>query len=488
MNSRRKLKLAAWLMFPIFVWYLLTHRSYYFNNTTYLTGAIVLELLFAAVWDYRRKYFWVTIIAFFGAGMGTSLQDDWGTARWLVLGIGAMAGCAIYMKDPHYRLNISHWVAMCCVLTATVSATVSSYPQVALLKAASLLLLFVYGMTGARLAILDQEEKFFNRLLIGSEILVYASAAAYFVFHWEFWGNPNSLGVVMSVVALPLLLWGTITSPTRNIRRRRAFALILSMLLLLRSYERAGIVAAVVSSLFLCVPLRQYRLFIKGVALALLCAIVVAAFVPVVSESISNDDSLVSKFVYKEKREKGILASRQSVWEQTVSSLRQHPWFGTGFGTAPSINGKTETSMTYTSSDVTREHGNSYLAVTEWTGLLGVAPFFVLLALVVRNLFCVGAWMRKTANPYSFAVPVAAVVAAGLVNASFEDWLFAVGYHACIFFWILALALPDFLPATGQPIQHQATHLYPAAPPQRWMENGFSRPGPVIASSHASLY
>lgn len=485
MNSRHKIKLAICLLIPVIAVYLAIHRSYYFNNITYLVGAMVLELLLAVVWDFRRKYFWLTIIAFLGAGMSSSLQDDCSTARWLVLGVGAIAGCAIYMKDPRYRLNILHWVAMCCVLSAIVSATVSSFPQVAALKAASLLLLFLYGMTGVKLAIMDREEEFFDRLLVGCEILVYSSAVAYFILHWDLWGNPNSLGVVMSVFALPLLLWGMIVSPTRNIRRRRIFALIFAVLLLLRSYERAGIAAAIVSSLFLCIPLRQYRLLVKGALLALLCALIVAAFVPVTSEIVTSDNSLISKFVYKDKQEKGFLGSRKSVWDETVSTLRQHPWFGTGFGTTNSLD-SIKTSMTYTDTNVTREHGNSYLAVAEWTGLLGVAPFFVLLGFVVRNLFRVSALMRKTASPYSFAIPLAAVVVAGLVNAAFEDWLFAVGYHACVFFWILALAMPDFLPTLQQIPADEQYQTY-ATTSQLW-EDRFTGSELVIARSHAPIY
>jgi O-antigen ligase len=30
----------------------------------------------------------------------------------------------------------------------------------------------------------------------------------------------------------------------------------------------------------------------------------------------------------------GILGSRQSPWEDRISSVKQHPWFGTGFGTS----------------------------------------------------------------------------------------------------------------------------------------------------------
>jgi hypothetical protein len=35
------------------------------------------------------------------------------------------------------------------------------------------------------------------------------------------------------------------------------------------------------------------------------------------------------------------------------------------------------------------------------------------------------------------------VLAAGLVHAAFEDWLFAVGYYLCVFFWAFAFILID---------------------------------------------
>ena len=95
---------------------------------------------------------------------------------------------------------------------------------------------------------------------------------------------------------------------------------------------------------------------------------------------------------------------------------------------------------------VIREHGNSYLAITEWVGLLGVVPFFCLVLLVMCNLAAVFFWIRRTGDYFSPAVPAAAVVIAGLVHAIFEDWMFAVGYHVCVFFWSIAFILVDLGP------------------------------------------
>src|SRR5207237_6833433 len=94
---------------------------------------------------------------------------------------------------------------------------------------------------------------------------------------------------------------------------------------------------------------------------------------------------------------------------------------------------------------VTREHGNSYLAISEWVGLLGVLPFFTLVFLTVRNVGRAVMWMRRTGQVDSPIVPLTAVLAAGLVHATFEDWMFAVGYYLCVFFWSFAFVLNDFV-------------------------------------------
>ena len=110
--------------------------------------------------------------------------------------------------------------ALICVLSAVISALVSSYPQTAVLKALSLFLLFTYAATGARLAVAGREGKFFNGLLLGCELIAWGSVISYFIFRYPLFGNPNSLGAVVGVVVLPLLLWGTFISQQTNLHRR----------------------------------------------------------------------------------------------------------------------------------------------------------------------------------------------------------------------------------------------------------------------------
>jgi O-antigen ligase len=447
----------------MFLLYVALSNPGYLADVRMLGGLIFLEVLAAILWNYRQRFFLALILAFLWAGTSVPLQGVWAAGRWVVLAAGASAGIVIYLRDHRHHFGLFHLIAFGCVLTTIVSALVSTYPQMAILKAASLFLLFLYGATGARLAVMGREAKFFSGLLLGCEILVYLTGFAYFVLRFELFGNRNSLGVAMGVVAWPILLWGFFESGELSVRRRRTFALVLCLLLLLGSYARAAIAAASVSSALLCFGLRRYRLLFKGAAVALVAATLVAAFVPIENASEPGDSSLISHFIYKGQTESGIWGSRTLVWDRTMSSLREHPWFGTGFGTSSTDYEKTEPGSFASAANVTREHGNSYLAITEWVGLLGIVPFLILLLLIGVYIGRVVTWMRRTGNPVSPAVPLAAFVAGALVHAGFEDWLFAVGYHTCVFFWALAFMLPDLLPAATP--QHAYSRFQCASPP-----------------------
>jgi O-antigen ligase len=87
------------------------------------------------------------------------------------------------------------------------------------------------------------------------------------------------------------------------------------------------------------------------------------------------------------------------------------------------------------------------MTIAEWVGLLGVVPFVAILAVTASNVWKVCAWMHRTADPRHYSIPLAMVVLSGLVHASFEDWLFAVGSYLSVYFWVFAFLLADFVPA-----------------------------------------
>lgn len=431
--------------------YLAVYSPGYLSSAYYLGGLIFLQVLLAVVWKYEQRFFPFLVVVFLWAGMSIPLSGVWTAGRWAVLTVGALAGSALYMRSANPRFSSFHLLATFSVLAALVSAAASSFPELSFLKAMSLLLLFLYASTGARLALRGQEEKFFPRLLWFVEIVVYVSAVAYLVLHRPIYGNPNSLGAVMGVVAVPLLFWGVLTAEGQTKYRRMVFALLLSVGLLFFSQARAGILAAVVACVLTCVALRRYRLLIQGTVAFVCMAALSVALVP--SEQADDmpayreDSSVADTLLYKGHQDEGVLGSRLTPWDETVSVIQEHPWFGSGFGTGLNTSGEDVGVGQYsTVAAATREHGNSYLAIMEGVGLLGIVPFIALMLMLALKVGGVFAWLRRTANVRHFVVPVAMVLAAGLVHAGFEDWLFAVGYYLSVFFWVLAFVFLDILP------------------------------------------
>jgi O-antigen ligase len=418
----------------------------YLGDYFYLGALIFVEVMLVALWGFAKRFFPLLIGVFLWAGIDIPLSEIWTSRRWFVLAIAAAAGFAIYIRDRRHSFSGIHLTALVCVLSAVISALVSSFPQTAVLKALSLFLLFAYAATGARLAVAGREGRFFNGLLFGCELTVWITTISYFIFRYALFGNPNSLGAIVGVVVIPVLLWGIFVSQQTSLYRRRSFSFLLAVLLLFASYSRAAIVAAAVTCAVLCICLGRYRLLFQGAGMALLAAILIATFSPLRSE----ESGSLLQFVYKGEQVGGIMASRNSVWDRTIVSIRQRPWFGSGFGTvATDYDTASTTSTGFASGEAAREHGNSYLAILEWVGLLGVVPFYALVLTIAIRTSQVFVWLKRTKDPFSPAVPIAVVMIAGLIHAGFEDWMFAVGYYLCVFFWSLAFVLIDILPTAA---------------------------------------
>jgi O-antigen ligase/polysaccharide polymerase Wzy-like membrane protein len=432
------LVLLPWLVYVAYT------RPGYFSSPTYLSGLLMLEFLLAAIWMYRRFFFVLVVLAFLFAGVDLPLGGMWTMGRWLFLVAGAAVGCFIMLKQRQARFSLFHVLVFFSILAALVSAAVSRYPSFALMKALSLMLLFLYAGTGARIAVAGRETRFFAGLLLGSEIFVAGLGAFYFMGR-EVMGNPNSLGAVTAVIA-PVLLWGTLIDETRVVRLRRLVLYLLCVYLLFQSHSRAALAAAFFSCSLLCLSLRKYKLFGQGVVVLLILMMSAAIVNPeAFSERLS---SFTTSVVYKDRDSSlGVFASRKSPWQGAMDSIRKHLWFGSGFGTTDTGQDASAHLGKFTSSSETNsENGSSYLTIVSWVGILGAVPFlFVLLSLLSKITRTV-LWMINTGSPFHPAIPLAMVVVAGLLHAALEDWLFAPGYYVCVFFWSIAFILVDLAP------------------------------------------
>jgi O-antigen ligase len=427
------------------------YRPGYFSNLTIMSGILLLEIAAVAAWHYEKAFFPILMIVFLWAGTDVPLSGAAASARWVFLTVAALAGVLMRPRHSHRkRFGAIPMVAFLCVLSAAVSVMVSSRTQISLLKVVSLALLFLYGAVGARLAVAGREAAFFHGLVAACEAITYLSALLYFVVRFEIFGNANSLGAIMGVVVVPVLLWAVLIAESRHLKRRRTVALCLAGYLLYSSVSRAAILACGLAVIGMCIALHRQKLLLKGAFGLVVLLAALAVLQPQQFGALAS--SFTDDVIYKGKREQGLLGSRNGPWEDTVKVITASPWFGSGFGTsglrAETLSSSSSDSMVRTSGDstITREHGNSYLAIAEYVGLLGIVPFLVLIGLVVRLIYRVYVWMWRTGNPRHYAIPLALICCAGLIHAFFEDWLFAVGYYLNVLFWVSVFVLPDLLP------------------------------------------
>lgn len=423
----------------------LGHRPGYFANSTYLGAIIAVEVVLACLWRFEKVFFPVTMWCFLSAATSLPFAAESFTVRWLFLAVGALAGLVIWLRSNHVQhFGVFHLVALFAVLAAIASASTSGTPLTALLKAGSLFLLFLYASTGGRVALAGREDAFVRGLVLACEILVFVTTIFYFAGH-DLFGNPNNLGAFVGVIATPVLLWAALVAETRGERQRHCAALVLCVVLLYVSVCRAAIVADAIVTVALAMGLRRPRLLLKAAFIAAFFLEAMAVANPAHMSELIN--SLSGRFVFKVegRPHQGIFGSRDTPWDDTISAVKQHPWFGTGFGTSDlgNLEFAPQGSSIYTVEGSNREHGSSYFAVAEYMGLLGILPFLLLLLLLLRATGRAYMWMRRTSSPYHYAVPFAMVSLAGLVHAAFEDWLFAAGSYLCVFFWVLSFLLID---------------------------------------------
>jgi O-antigen ligase len=417
-------------------------RPYSLGDPATYVALICGELLLVSIVHYRRVFFWVLMTSFLWAGLSLPLQGVWAAVRWPVLLCAATVGLALWLKEDRQHFGVIHFVAISCAVAAITSAVVSAFPRIAFLKALSLLLLLIYASGGARIAILGRERDFVRSLVNVCEILCYFAAVCYFGLHLEIFGNPNSLGAVAGVAFVPLGMWGVYTAETTVLRRRRWISLGVGVVLLVSSRSRAGLLSGVVAAAFLLLGMKRYRLFLRVTTLGVALVAVVGLWSPDLLWQ--SGESVSSELIYKGHREMGLLGSRMGPWNTTMETIREHPFFGGGFGTtATGVDSDTGLSAFATTEGTSREHGNSYLALLEWVGLLGILPFLVLIGGVAMEVSAVCRYMLRTLDASHPAIPLAMVCLAGLVGAVFEDWLFAVGYYLSVFLWSMAFCLVD---------------------------------------------
>ncbi len=403
-----------------------------------LAGVVMLGIL---VLRYETHFYPALLLAFIWAGTGLPLQSAGTTGRWVLLAGAAVFGVAIAVRRGWMHFEIFHFLTGFAALMAVASVSGSVNQSLAGPKAASLVMLFVYCCVGLRLSFRGREQQFMHWAGLLCEGVVWFTAVMYLRLGWSFWGNPNSLGAVMSVVLFPVILWSVLTPGTQMSLYRRTASLFLAGYFTYSSGSRASLGALILSSTLLLWSLRRYRLLANGFVVFFLLVAVAEMVNP------GRVMDIVTGVVYKQDGQRDLLQSRRSVWNQTAAIIEKRPMLGSGFGTSVESHRLDSGGLATYSRSEEMEHGSSYLSMVAWLGLLGSLPFVLMLITLGIRMTRAYAWMRKTGNAYHAIVPITAVLTAALLNAAFEDWLLAVGYYLSIVFWTFTFLLVDLVPS-----------------------------------------
>ncbi len=382
------------------------------------------------------------ILAFTGAGM--PIFDPGGILskyRWamlIVMPLGLLLRNSMEVSGS--RWHPVHFSLALFVFDAAVSSSYSVNGLLTLLKAASFACLLIGALLYGRLESRPGSEQSCTLLdqlywcagLVGAGCVLttlHLLPASRMYFQGPF-GNPNSLGAFIPLVAPAVLLRLSRSgkqAPLINAANVLLAAALLVFVIMSRS--RAGML----STFFACawwLYFSSRKVFQAFLVSALLTATIMVAYFPRYVESMNQ--------VYVQKGARYMLQSRQKLLEASWDAARENPVFGVGFGTAKGYS--EDWQFGFESASAGREKMNSFLASVEEVGIVGT-PFlvfpigWVLLASARRLLM-----IRKfdpSAGEFWTILTLSACLLGGLANSMAEAWLTSPGFFSAVMFWLI---------------------------------------------------
>lgn len=233
--------------------------------------------------------------------------------------------------------------------------------------------------------------------------------------------NANGLGLYLVLFALPLALYCLETATRDRDRKLYLVTCGLAVLLIFRCGSRTAAAAAV---LMLAVGFWRWERFNGRRIQALKLLMIGGALmtIPYLTPKLES-------FIYKYPSAHTLFESRTPYWDATYQAFLERPWAGAGFGLQAS---ESESQLGFATKNSQRraEQGSSILGLLEEVGILGAAPFFVLLIITaIRQLLV----LFLSHDPLQ--ILFARSILGGLVWAVAENYLLALGNAASILFF-----------------------------------------------------
>lgn len=398
---------------------------------------------FGLAFFYPQLYLLAMIILWSAASMPL-LGDVRGLlsiARWGLLAIAALVSIASSFKDSFSVLLVKlKPIQVLMLIMVTVVLVLGAYSVntgLSYLKGTIFLTLVVFFMFGYRHFIGDASRRvpsMLNRigwLLIAVGILSIAyfvvapSGAVLGAAFGGIYRQPNSLGAIIGVFAIPLFVYKFTCMSGSWKKVFHGGVLLINIGILLATRSRAGMLAGLVGAFTILFFLRR-----RAVVILLLWFGIV---VLIVGQYFSFWSDINQELVFKGREE--FLTGRGSMWEEGIENIMEKPLWGWGFGASKaSMDWEFSTST----GEGDREKGSSYLGIIEELGFLGAIPAYVLIFYLISQLrFIIRMRRRILREEWVLLLVLYSIIVAGLVDAGFEAWLFSLGSHIAIFYWLV---------------------------------------------------
>jgi len=247
-------------------------------------------------------------------------------------------------------------------------------------------------------------------------------SAGWFFLRLPVLGLGDFTGVMMHAMLVgPMAGMGAVYALNFAITRKSVKWAILAALCVvtcLASGSRVAVAALTVATLV--VLLSRFRLSrFAWLAVVVLVSVHFFARLPLESDSVLYE-------MTRTLSEKGLVNTREHLWQARVQEFKTHPFFGVGVGMAegPGLVGAGTGSVNV-------EPGSSYLALLSMSGLAGTAA---LACLVIQLGLLVKA--KSAQIPRERLAELMGIGAYLAVHAVGEGWILGVGSPLCFIFWL----------------------------------------------------
>ncbi|HLG19878.1 MAG TPA: O-antigen ligase family protein [Bdellovibrionota bacterium] len=388
-----------------------------------------------------------------GSSFRQDISDSSFYVRFLVLGLVAVRGLMLFLRSNANRQpqqqtgsTLLHWLFFLAGVIGTVSSPISIDPVTSLQRAISFLMLFfiIYIYFWFRCdapAVCERyaisvRKGFAIILAVGCVLLISRVPGMYVGGRLRLvMGNPNQLGHYCAFMA-PLLVWYLFEKARKQGRVLAIILAIVSLLALVLSGSRGGLLAAAVGLLVQFTLCYRKRLGFLLAGILFFGSIHLLFIKDTENDYQANESFFQDTVIRKETLESG--SGRKEVWKASHRLIEKRPYFGYGFGVVDRLFQKGYF-------PIIREFQgghvhNSYLEELLNMGWLGAFPLFgsLLYVLIIGVAHVINPGL-STAN-YRFTVALFSVFLVGLVSSSVESWFTSVGSVFCFPFW-LACAL-----------------------------------------------